>query len=379
MARPRKNKIAIPNLYCRLNRKTNTIYWQYKNPRDGKFYGLGTDYEEAAAIATEANNRLSSLRAKQLEAELLKRNKTVTLYGISVELFLDKFEKYQQERFENGQIRENTFKQKAYPISFIRQHIGSQPLNSVNVGHCNEMLNELVQEDKRRMAQIIRGVLIEMFKVAQHFGDVQPGYNPAEATLLPFNRVTRSRLTFDEFMAILDIAKAKKRQPWLRHAMLLGLVTGQRLGDLLNMKYSDIKDGYLHVVQQKTGMKIAISTNLYNEALKLSLQDVIDMTRDNRGSEYIIHTYYSTSQTKAGSAIKNATTLSTAFGKLRDQYGIDWGEQTPASFHEIRSLSERLYREQGINTQKLLGHASQKMTDKYNNNRGKEFLKLDYD
>ncbi|MDA1382043.1 hypothetical protein PCI56_26700 [Plesiomonas shigelloides subsp. oncorhynchi] len=106
--------------------------------------------------------------------------------------------------------------------------------------------------------------------------------------------------------------------------MLLGLVTGQRLGDLLNMKYSDIKDGYLHVVQQKTGMKIAISTNLYNEALKLSLQDVIDMTRDNRGSEYIIHTYYSTSQTKAGSAIKNATTLSTAFGKLRDQCGIDW-------------------------------------------------------
>ncbi|WP_230405384.1 tyrosine-type recombinase/integrase, partial [Plesiomonas shigelloides] len=86
-----------------------------------------------------------------------------------------------------------------------------------------------------------------------------------------------------------------------------------------------------------------------------------------------------TSQTKAGSAIKNATTLSTAFGKLRDQCGIDWGEQTPASFHEIRSLSERLYREQGINTQKLLGHASQKMTDKYNNNRGKEFLKLDYD
>ena len=197
MARPRKNKIAIPNLYCRLNRKTNTIYWQYKNPRDGKFYGLGTDYEEAAAIATEANNRLSSLRAKQLEAELLKRNKTVTLYGISVELFLDKFEKYQQERFENGQIRENTFKQKAYPISFIRQHIGSQPLNSVNVSHCNEMMNELVQEDKRRMAQIIRGVLLEMFIVGQHFGDVQPGYNPAEATLLPFNRVTRSRLTFD--------------------------------------------------------------------------------------------------------------------------------------------------------------------------------------
>ncbi|ELV7529536.1 integrase, partial [Edwardsiella ictaluri] len=36
--------------------------------------------------------------------------------------------------------------------------------------------------------------------------------------------------------------------------------------------------------------------------------------------------------------------------------------------------SERLYREQGLETQKLLGHKSQKMTDKYNDDRGKEWM-----
>ncbi|HCJ5889806.1 TPA: integrase, partial [Klebsiella pneumoniae] len=41
---------------------------------------------------------------------------------------------------------------------------------------------------------------------------------------------------------------------------------------------------------------------------------------------------------------------------------------------EQRSLSERLYREQGIDTQKLLGHKTMKMTDRYNDDRGKEWI-----
>ncbi|MCP0941511.1 integrase, partial [Klebsiella pneumoniae] len=49
---------------------------------------------------------------------------------------------------------------------------------------------------------------------------------------------------------------------------------------------------------------------------------------------------------------------------------------TPPSFHEQRSLSERLYREQGIDTQILLGHTSKTMTDRYNDSRGKEWKKL---
>lgn len=42
----------------------------------------------------------------------------------------------------------------------------------------------------------------------------------------------------------------------------------------------------------------------------------------------------------------------------------------PCSLHEIRSLSERLYREQGIDTMILLGHKHQSMTDVYNDDRG---------
>jgi hypothetical protein len=44
-------------------------------------------------------------------------------------------------------------------------------------------------------------------------------------------------------------------------------------------------------------------------------------------------------------------------------------EGTPPIFHEQRSLAERLYSDQGIDTRKLLGHRWQAMTDVYNSTR----------
>ena len=53
---------------------------------------------------------------------------------------------------------------------------------------------------------------------------------------------------------------------------------------------------------------------------------------------------------------------------------IEWTEMTAPTFHEQRSLSECLYRAQGLNTQQLLGHKNQVQTDKYNDDRGKEWI-----
>ncbi|HDQ3695344.1 TPA: integrase, partial [Escherichia coli] len=47
-----------------------------------------------------------------------------------------------------------------------------------------------------------------------------------------------------------------------------------------------------------------------------------------------------------------------------------------ATFHEQRSLSERLYKEQGLDTQKLLGHKTQQQTDRYHDDRGKGWIKV---
>lgn len=44
--------------------------------------------------------------------------------------------------------------------------------------------------------------------------------------------------------------------------MLLAVVTGQRLGDIPDMKFSDVWDDMLHIEQEKTGVKLAIPLSL---------------------------------------------------------------------------------------------------------------------
>ena len=153
------------------------------------------------------------------------------------------------------------------------------------------------------------------------------------------------------------------------------MVTGQRLGDISRMKFSDIWDDHLHVVQEKTGSKIAIPLSLRLNAINWCLRDVVARCRDYAVSSYLVHFFRSTSQAERGAQVKS-NTLTMNFSKARDLAGIDWGEGSPATFHEQRSLSERLYKEQGLKKQKLLGHKTQQQTDRYHDDRGKGWNKV---
>jgi integrase len=61
------------------------------------------------------------------------------------------------------------------------------------------------------------------------------------------------------------------------------------------------------------------------------------------------------------------------FSKARDKSDIQWGGGSPSTFHEQRSLAERFYEAQGIDTQKLLGHRSPNQTARYHDVRGKSW------
>lgn len=114
---------------------------------------------------------------------------------------------------------------------------------------------------------------------------------------------------------------------------------------------------------------------LRSNALDMLLHDVIVRYRDRVVSPYIIHNFHTTSQAKRGEQV-TANTLTTTFKKARHKCSLELQERAAPSFHEQRSLSERLYREQGINTKDLLGHKNQQQTDKYNDDRGKDWIKV---
>ncbi|SQO40154.1 e14 prophage; predicted integrase [Escherichia coli] len=371
-ARPRKNNVSVPNLYPLYSRKVNKVYWRYKHPVTGKFHALGTNEAEAIAIATEANTRLAEQRTRQILA-ISDRIATSKGKAITTSTWLDRYQAIQDNRLKSGDIRLNTYKQKAKPVSLLRERAGMKLISAVDVRDIAQLLDEYIAAGQPRMAQVVRSVLIDVFKEAQHYGEVPPGYNPALATKQPRRKITRQRLNLDEWQKIFDIADASHR--YMGNAMLLALVTGQRLGDISRMKFSDIWDDHLHVIQEKTGSKIAIPLSLRLNAINWSLRDVVARCRDYAVSPYLVHFFRTTSQAERGAQVKS-NTLTMNFSKARDLAGIDWGDGSPATFHEQRSLSERLYKEQGLDTQKLLGHKTQQQTDRYHDDRGKGWSKV---
>ncbi|MFP7260134.1 site-specific integrase [Citrobacter portucalensis] len=371
-ARPRKNNVSVPNLYPLYSRKVNKVYWRYKHPVTGKFHALGTNEAEAIAIATEANTRLAEQRTRQILA-ISDRIATSKGKAITTSTWLDRYQAIQDDRLKSGDIRLNTYKQKAKPVSLLRERAGLKLISAVDVRDIAQLLDEYIAAGQPRMAQVVRSVLIDVFKEAQHYGEVPPGYNPALATKQPRRKITRQRLSLEEWQKIFDIADAIHR--YMGNAMLLALVTGQRLGDISKMKFSDIWDDHLHVIQEKTGSKIAIPLSLRLNAINWSLRDVVARCRDYAVSPYLVHFFRTTSQAERGSQVKS-NTLTMNFSKARDLAGIDWGRGSPATFHEQRSLSERLYEAQGVDTQKLLGHKSPNQTARYHDDRGKGWAKI---
>ncbi|MDY8913313.1 site-specific integrase [Escherichia coli] len=371
-ARPRKNNVSVPNLYPLYSRKVNKVYWRYKHPVTGKFHSLGTNEAEAIAIATEANTRLAEQRTRQILA-ISDRIATSKGKAITTSTWLDRYQAIQEDRLKSGDIKLNTYKQKAKPVSLLRERAGLKLISAVDVKDIAQLLDEYISAGQPRMAQVVRSVLIDVFKEAQHYGEVPPGYNPALATKQPRRKISRQRLSLEEWKKIFDIADAAHR--YMGNAMLLALVTGQRLGDISKMKFSDIWEDHLHVIQEKTGSKIAIPLSLRLNAINWCLRDVVARCRDYTVSPYLVHFFRTTSQAERGAQVK-ANTLTMNFSKARDLAEIDWGTGTPATFHEQRSLSERLYKEQGIDTRKLLGHKTQQQTDRYHDDRGKGWSKV---
>ncbi|MEH6472949.1 MAG: hypothetical protein V7752_17045 [Halopseudomonas sp.] len=113
------------------------------------------------------------------------------------------------------------------------------------------------------------------------------------------------------------------------------------------------------------------------DAVDWSIRELIAECRDIVVSPYLIHHRKHSGRAKPGHKIRERTLTSRfkdAVDAVTELQSIDWGDNTPPSLHEIRSLSERLYEKQGINTQALLGHKHQKTTDTYHDARGFDWI-----
>jgi integrase len=247
-------------------------------------------------------------------------------------------------------------------IAHLLRGLGDMPMRSIKPVHVQQAMTRIIDNGNPCTAKRLLCHARDLFAEAIYAGIITS--NPAEHVRRPSYHVARSRLSLEVWRGMLGTAE-KSSVRWIAPMLLLALVTAQRRGDLAKMLFSDVWDDHLHISQQKTGERIALPLALQLDAIGLSIGDVIERCRSYaRGNKFML-------RTASGKNIVN-NCLSTRFREvLVISLGGRWNRPgTPPTLHECRSLSERLYREQGIDTQTLLGHKSQAMTDMYNNDRG---------
>jgi integrase len=369
MNRPRnkQNKDLPPNLYA--DRRGRITYYAYKHPATGKRHGMGANRTQAILAAKQLNTMLSAELC--LVDRVLGGTNTLTLW----------IKKYLTIR-EAENIAPDTVRSLKVNLKAIDAHLGTLPIADLSVFHVAEFLNKWTSEGKMTTAKHLRSTLIKCLDYAISNGLIDD--NVASKTLPITAQVKRHRLTKEQFDAIY-----KQAPIHVRNAMMLGLLTLQRREDIVNMQFTDIRDGYLHVVQSKTAKarkgKRADSQNV-SAHLRIEVTEqlaaVIQSCRSTRiVSKYLVHQIRTQrfGGAKSGEIRKgeqlDADVITRGFRNARDKAGLF--DKIPSrerpSFHEIRALGAHLYREQGINPQALLGHTSEKMTALYLDGHGEEW------
>jgi integrase len=139
--------------------------------------------------------------------------------------------------------------------------------------------------------------------------------------------------------------------------------------------YFFIEGDQLCIFQLKTGNLLRIPLSLTMNKLGISVGEIINQANLFKFSPFVLHHTTARTENKVGDPL-HADTVSRTFAKAVIATGIEYTLKQP-TFHELRSLAEREYREQGINTKKLLGHKREAMTEVYNDVRGCDWSKVE--
>lgn len=361
--RPRNtgSKDLPPNLYRKTDSRNGITYYTYRDPISGRCFGLGKDKDAAIREAIAANfaEALKPALSERISAPPKLKGKTFSEWLIE----------YRAIYLERN-LSPTTNKSIRTRLDRLCDVFGSMQIKDVTTMDVANYLTAITKEGKAQMAKAMRSLLRDVFFEAMARGWV--GANPVDLTKPPKVKIKRERLSLELWQA----TYAEATEPWLRNAMQLALITGQRRDDIASMQFKDVHDGFLHIVQSKTGTRIRISTKLHLEALGLELGEVIKQCRGGSLSKHLVHHSRRYGNAKAGHPLA-LDTLSSAFSRARDKaatkLGITFGSHPP-SFHEQRSLSARLHEEEGRDAQKLLGHRSSAMTDVYRDTRGSEWI-----
>lgn len=351
-----KNRGFPPNLY-----QNQAGYFYYKNPQTKKQKGLGRERARAFQEARKANAAIATLEPSSLVDWVMGKTEYTLEGWLPV---------YKQLWMERAQPAANTLMNYAvYWRRLENADFAKRKLSEITTVMIAQYLDAYKDENGAPSAVLMRARLKDIFRWAETQGLIEAGRSPVSATRAPKVIVARERMSLEQFLAIRGVSPV-----WLRNAMNIAIVTGQRKDDILGMKFANWHDGRLHVAQGKSGGKtrLALDGSIWLRGVEMSVADVVKSCRDMVASHYLVHHVRHAGVAKPGQKVSGVS-LTTAFIKARKAAGIEPKDgRTPVTFHEIRSLSERLYRDEyGADfAQMVLGHKNASTTARYDDLRG---------
>jgi enterobacteria phage integrase len=350
------------NLYETTNGKGSTTYYRYKHPITKKFHGMGSDKQKAVAAAKTLNDKLTG--ATSLVDSVLHPSTSVASLCDSYLAYKKNLPgKKALSKASINEIRGAHKKIKAYFDGWGCNQLTTMVISQFLDGIFDPVENEGTARERDKT----RKQFVALCKYGQTRGELDQ--NPADPCLVIGKPPEVERHTLDGWKAIYNAA-----EPWMKKAMDICILTTQRRGDICNMERSNIKDGVLYIVQEKTQkydtgyLAINITPEL-DEVLNRSLGD----QRVNIVSPYLIHRKPKnhTARKKASGqhfSFIDKDYLTKEFKRLRDDVTGFYGDLPLAKrpgFHQGRALAIHLHKKQGCSPQELAGHASEFMTNNY--------------
>ncbi|ENX02307.1 hypothetical protein F900_01371 [Acinetobacter modestus] len=352
MTRPRakRNKDLPPNLY-----RSGKNTWRYRHPVTGKFHGMGADKAKAISAARKLNDLLMP------SSDLVSNVIGEVTFGEFAQKFLS-----EKRRKDGRPLSANSIK--SYKNSLNRCTKWDRvALSSITLF----MVNELLDSIPASVSIETRSLLRQLFDLAISKGLIVD--NPAAQTIKRLRVKQRKRHTLEGLTAIRNVSP-----DWLKNAIDLAMLTTQRRVDIVNMKWADIYDGYLHIAQEKTtddpedDFELLEGAGYVRIKINAELQRVLDRCKDHVLSPFIIHRVPKGKIKNRDQSKEHWTKIETGFlsrefllaVRKSNPYPEFTGRQLP-SFHEIRALSIHLHKKAGKSAQTLAGHATEKMTEFY--------------
>ena len=299
-----------------------------------RFHKKGKVWYHVSGTAPRIWTKLSNDRAEALrlwaQREGVREDDSTKLFSVVAK-------RYIREIFPSKSVQ--TRKDNDKELANLLKVFAHMPIDAIAPMHVREYMDIRGQAAKVR-ANREKALLSHLFNKAREWGYTAL-QNPCQG-VKGFKETGRSRYITD---AEFDLVKAHAHFTVI-DAMDLALLTGQRPADVLKLKSTDIRDGALWIVQNKTGRRLGIE--ITGELATVIAR--INARTFKAISDWLI-------QDENGQPLTQFS-LRSRFDKARTLAKVDF---------QFRDLRAKAATDTGdlAHSQTLLGHKNRAMTEQY--------------